>query len=47
MRVYFKGVALGFALLLMVLLLQKHFRSQGNALGTVGKRGRSRQVEGE
>ena len=42
-----QGRGPGFAmLLLLLLLLQKHFRSQGNALGTVGKRGRSRQVEG-
>ena len=43
MRVYMRGVALTFAIFLIVLLLQQHFWSQRDAMDAIGdRRGRSR-----
>ena len=42
MRLYVRGVALSFGLLLVILLLQKHFRSQRTDLKVGNRRGRAR-----
>ena len=43
MRLYMRGVALTFAIFLIVMLLQQNFRSQRDAVDAIGdRRGRSR-----